>query len=520
MQPVRSVRPDLGAYAGKGEALWKSQFVTSGRRARLHRRRPDRVGHRTSCPGLLGPLLTRSRGRAGEGLLRPACSTTARPAATRRRAAGSPSWSPGRCINLHWPAAGGRRAAAGRRVGDPALGVRDAVGPDRVRRRARRAARRVSQRTGWTRSRRSTSARAAHSHQSVHDLGVMAAEILAVARRGGLGRSSRPSRRELWQFDRDGPPAVARRPVPLDRASAGDRRPPERPMLQARASRHVRRRRDADHGDRQPDAGLVLRQGRDLRLRRRRCDRVREVVADGAEIVDIGGVKAAPGVEVDDRGGDRSHGRRSSPRCARSSPTLVISVDTWRHEVGDGGVRGRRRRAQRRVGRLGPRARRGGRRSTARRWCARTPAASSRAPVRTGSTYDDVMADVLAADGRRWPSGRSSLGVSRVVGPDRSGARLRQEHPALARGDPPAGGDGGDRLAGAGVAVEQGLRRREPRRAVGERLIGTLATTSVSAWLGARVFRAHNVAETRQTLDMVATIRGDRPPARTVRGLA
>jgi dihydropteroate synthase len=57
-------------------------------------------------------------------------------------------------------------------------------------------------------------------------------------------------------------------------------------------------------------------------------------------------------------------------------------------------------------------------------------------------------------------------------------------------------------------------------RPVGERLIGTLATTAVSAWLGARVFRAHNVEETRQTLDMVATIRGSREPARTVRGLA
>jgi dihydropteroate synthase len=53
-----------------------------------------------------------------------------------------------------------------------------------------------------------------------------------------------------------------------------------------------------------------------------------------------------------------------------------------------------------------------------------------------------------------------------------------------------------------------------------ERLTGTLAATAVSAWLGARVFRVHDVAATRQTLDMVASIRGDRPPARTVRGLA
>src|SRR6201999_3622490 len=57
-------------------------------------------------------------------------------------------------------------------------------------------------------------------------------------------------------------------------------------------------------------------------------------------------------------------------------------------------------------------------------------------------------------------------------------------------------------------------------RPVGERLVGTLATTAVSAWLGARVFRAHNIAETRQTLDMVAAIRGTRQPVRSVRGLA
>ena len=52
------------------------------------------------------------------------------------------------------------------------------------------------------------------------------------------------------------------------------------------------------------------------------------------------------------------------------------------------------------------------------------------------------------------------------------------------------------------------------------RLAGTLAATAVSAWLGARVFRAHQVRETRQVLDMVASIRGDRPPAVARRGLA
>ena len=52
-----------------------------------------------------------------------------------------------------------------------------------------------------------------------------------------------------------------------------------------------------------------------------------------------------------------------------------------------------------------------------------------------------------------------------------------------------------------------------------DRLAGTLATTAVCAWLGARVFRVHDVPETRQVLHMVSAIRGDAPPARTIRGL-
>ena len=53
----------------------------------------------------------------------------------------------------------------------------------------------------------------------------------------------------------------------------------------------------------------------------------------------------------------------------------------------------------------------------------------------------------------------------------------------------------------------------------GERLEGSLAATAVAAWLGATVFRAHDVRATRRVLDMVAAIRGDRPPARSERGI-
>jgi dihydropteroate synthase len=51
-----------------------------------------------------------------------------------------------------------------------------------------------------------------------------------------------------------------------------------------------------------------------------------------------------------------------------------------------------------------------------------------------------------------------------------------------------------------------------------ERLEGSLAATAVAAWLGAVVFRAHDVRATRRVLDMVATIRGDRPPLLARRG--
>lgn len=52
-----------------------------------------------------------------------------------------------------------------------------------------------------------------------------------------------------------------------------------------------------------------------------------------------------------------------------------------------------------------------------------------------------------------------------------------------------------------------------------DRLEGTLAATAVAAWLGATVFRAHDVRATRRVVDMVAAIRGDRPALVNVRGV-
>lgn len=79
-------------------------------------------------------------------------------------------------------------------------------------------------------------------------------------------------------------------------------------------------------------------------------------------------------------------------------------------------------------------------------------------------------------------------------------------------------------LAGLGFPVLQALSRKDfvgetLDLAVDDRLEGTLAATAVAAWLGTVCFRAHDVRATRRVVDMVASIRGDRPAAVNERGV-
>lgn len=63
-------------------------------------------------------------------------------------------------------------------------------------------------------------------------------------------------------------------------------------------------------------------------------DRVEQAVSEGAAIIDIGGVKAGPGDEVTaEEEVRRTVGFVAEVR--RRWPDVVISVDTWRHEVGE-----------------------------------------------------------------------------------------------------------------------------------------------------------------------------------------
>jgi len=249
----------------------------------------------------------------------------------------------------------------------------------------------------------------------------------------------------------------------------------------------------------------------------RALDRVREVVRDGAEIVDIGGVKAAPGQVVT----VEEELERTVPFVAAvraEFPDVVISVDTWRHEVGAAVCDAGADVLNDAWGGWDPELAAVAASYGAGLVCTHAGGVEPRTrPHRVA--YPDVVADVLTrtvGEAER----AAALGVPRegiLIDPGHDfGKNTRHSLEVTRRlGE----------LVDTGWPVLVSLSNKDfvgesLDRPVGERLVGTLATTAVSAWLGARVFRAHNVLETRQTLDMVASIAGTRPPARTVRGLA
>ncbi len=246
-------------------------------------------------------------------------------------------------------------------------------------------------------------------------------------------------------------------------------------------------------------------------------DRVRSVVADGAEIVDIGGVKAAPGDEVSTA--EEIERTASFVAAVRAEfPSVVISVDTWRAAVGDAACRAGADVINDAWGGWDPDLAAVAAQHDAAIVCTHAGGVEPRTrPHRIA--YDDVVADVLSRT-VALAERAVSLGVAResvLIDPGHDfGKNTRHSLEATRRlGE----------LVATGWPVLVSLSNKDfvgeaLGRPLEERLIGTLAATSVSAWLGARVFRAHNVAETRQTLDMVAAIRGTRLPTRTVRGLA
>jgi dihydropteroate synthase len=246
-------------------------------------------------------------------------------------------------------------------------------------------------------------------------------------------------------------------------------------------------------------------------------DAVDRAVEDGAGIVDIGGVKAGYGEDVS----VEEECRRVVDLVAavrERHPDLVISVDTWRSAVAEKVLEA-------------------GADLINDTWAGadtdlRAVVASHDAGIVCSHTgglpprtdphrvrYDDVVTDVVANVGAlaRAAIANGVRADAILVDPTHDFGKNTWHSLELTRRL--------DELVALGLPVLVALSNKDfvgetldvP---VGERLSGTLAATAISAWHGARVFRAHQVRETRQVLDMVASIKGDRPPAVARRGLA
>ena len=246
-------------------------------------------------------------------------------------------------------------------------------------------------------------------------------------------------------------------------------------------------------------------------------DAVDSAVDSGAAVVDIGGVKAGPGAPVD--AAEEIRRTASFVAAVRSRhPELVISVDTWRHEVAAVACEAGADLINDAWGGVDPELVEVAAQFGAGYVCTHAGGLPPRTrPHR--AEYDDVMADIVRRT-TALAQGAARAGVRResiLIDPGHDfGKNTRHSLEATRRlGE----------LVETGWPVLVSLSNKDfvgetLDRPIDDRVVGTLATTAVSAWLGARVFRAHNVSQTRQTLDMVASIRGSRAPAVARRGLA
>jgi dihydropteroate synthase len=245
-------------------------------------------------------------------------------------------------------------------------------------------------------------------------------------------------------------------------------------------------------------------------------DAVTQAIAEGADIIDIGGVKAGPGDNVDvDEELRRTVGFVERIRTAH--PDAVISVDTWRAEVGAAVCAAGADLLNDAWGGYDPLLADVAAQFDVGLVCTHTGGAAPRTrPHRV--TYDDVMSDVIAAT-TSLAERAASRGVSRdriIVDPGHDFGKNTRHSLEVTRRLP--------ELVATGWPVLVSLSRKDfigeaLDRPVDERLPGSLAAAVVSAWLGARIFRVHDVRATRDAVDLVATIRGDRPPAVARRGL-
>ena len=245
-------------------------------------------------------------------------------------------------------------------------------------------------------------------------------------------------------------------------------------------------------------------------------ERVRLVASQGAEIVDIGGIKAAPGAEID-AAEEKARVVDFVARVREEFPALVISVDTWRAEVGDAVCAAGADVINDAWGGADPELVDVAAAHGVALVCTHTGGVTPRTrPYRI--EYDDVVRDAIDST-LVYAERALAAGVlkdSIVIDPAHDFGKNTFHSLEITRRLGEMVETGWPVLVSLSNKDFVGETLDQP---VGERLVGTLAATSVCALAGARIYRVHQVPETRQTVDMVWTIAGRRRPAKAIRGL-
>ncbi|MBF4765442.1 dihydropteroate synthase [Nocardioides islandensis] len=245
-------------------------------------------------------------------------------------------------------------------------------------------------------------------------------------------------------------------------------------------------------------------------------ERVHRVVHEGAEMIDIGGVRAGYGEQVD----AAEEIRRVAPFVAwvrETYPGVVVSVDTWRSEVAREVCRAGADVLNDAWGGHDPALVEVAAEHDAAVICTHTGGLAPRTdPYRI--EYDDVVADAIA-ETTRLAERALAAGVAResiVIDPAHDFGKNTFHSLEITRrlGE----------MVATGWPVLVSLSNKD---FVGEtldlptqqRLTGTLAATAICALAGARIYRVHEVVETRETVDMAWSIAGRRLPRRAIRGI-
>ena len=237
---------------------------------------------------------------------------------------------------------------------------------------------------------------------------------------------------------------------------------------------------------------------------------VARAIADGADAVDVGGVKAGPGPEVS----AAEELRRVVTFIAairERHPDLVISIDTWRSSVADAACGAGADLVNDAWAGHDPELAAVAAAHGAGYLCAHTgghPPRTDPHRVRYQDVVSETVADLCRQAEAAVAAGVREDGLLIDAAQDfgkntyHSLQVTGQVSVLVETGWPVLLAVSNKKF----IAEALGLNGRKS-----DRITGSIATTAVAAWEGVRMVRAHDVAQTRQALDMVASLRSGIP---------